>query len=322
MKKTGFLLAVALCLSACLSICALSVSAEETANADNVLNDKTVLFVGDSICEAICEWQDPTYARTVGWAGRIINANHMRGVNTGKSGASVSTCRGENTVLAQLKRQSSQTYDYVILHGGVNDAWDNAPVGSMTEGYDGTFDVTTFAGGLENLFQYARKAYPTAIFGYIINFQIPTSTIGSLSDMSAYFDVARDICDKWGIPYLDLYNDEDFNNNVLQVHLKTNLPDGIHPNSAGYNLLAPVIGDWMKTLEAQPLPSVSEPEVTQTADFPEANVSDHSSVAASEGEPDGKGGGALKIAVIAVYAVLAVELVALVIIILKKKKKA
>ena len=30
------------------------------------------------------------------------------------------------------------------------------------------------------------------------------------------------------------------------------LPDHIHPNSEGYNRLAPVIGEWMETLAAAP----------------------------------------------------------------------
>lgn len=316
MKKISFLLAVLLCLIACTAVLSAADEPEES-NADNPLNDKRVLFVGDSICEAMCEWQDPTYARTVGWAGRIIERNGMRGVNLGKSGASVSTCRGDNTVIAQLKRQSSQTYDYVILHGGVNDAWDNAPVGTVTEGYDGRFDVTAFAGGLEDMFRYARQTYPNAIFGYIINFQIPTSAIGSLSDMSAYFDAAKEICDKWNIPYLDLYNDKNFNDNVLQVQSKTNLPDGIHPNSAGYNLLTPVIEDWMKTLEAKALPNGSE-ESSEAVSSEESAVSDTESIPAPGAA---NGTSPLKIAVIAIYAVLAVELVALVILILTKKKK-
>ena len=198
---------------------------------------KKVLFVGDSICEAQCEWHDPVYARTIGSA---------------KSGASVSDCRGSNTVYQQLARFARTDYDFVILHGGVNDAWDSAAVGTMSAGFDGPFDTSTFAGGLETLLQFAKSRCGDAVIGYIANFQLPASQIGRLSDMSEYFDVAAQICEKWDVAYLDLYNDEDLNARVLKVDTTECLPDHIHPNSEGYNRLAPVIGEWMETLAAAP----------------------------------------------------------------------
>ena len=213
---------------------------------------KKVLFVGDSICEAQCEWHDPVYARTIGWAGRILQSYGMSGLNAAKSGASVSDCRGSNTVYQQLARFARTDYDFVILHGGVNDAWDSAAVGTMSAGFDGPFDTSTFAGGLETLLQFAKSRCGDAVIGYIANFQLPASQIGRLSDMSEYFDVAAQICEKWDVAYLDLYNDEDLNARVLKVDTTECLPDHIHPNSEGYNRLAPVIGEWMETLAAAP----------------------------------------------------------------------
>ena len=211
---------------------------------------KKVLFAGDSICEAQCEWHDPVYARTIGWAGRILQSYGMSGLNAAISGASVSDCRGSNTVYQQLARFARTDYDFVILHGGVNDAWDSAAVGTMAAGFDGPFDTSTFAGGLETLLQFAKSHCGEAVIGYIANFQLPASEIGRLSDMSEYFDVAAQICEKWGVAYLDLYNDEDLNTRVLKVNTTECLPDHIHPNSEGYNRLAPIIGEWMETLAA------------------------------------------------------------------------
>ena len=223
-----------------------------TVERERELFGKKVLFVGDSICEAQCEWHDPVYARTIGWAGRILQSYGMSGLNAAKSGASVSDCRGSNTVYQQLARFARTDYDFVILHGGVNDAWDSAAVGTMAAGFDGPFDTSTFAGGLETLLQFAKSRCGDAVIGYIANFQLPASQIGRLSDMSEYFDVAAQICEKWDVAYLDLYNDEDLNTRVLKVDTTECLPDHIHPNSEGYNRLAPVIGEWMETLAAAP----------------------------------------------------------------------
>lgn len=246
-----------------LASCMLCVSAEESdapaVDTESQIYKKCVLFAGDSICEASNEWG----TATVGWAGRIMQWNAMRGFNVGKSGASISTVRGANTVISQLQRQQKNAleFDFVIMHGGVNDAWDSAPVGVMTEGFDDRFDTTTFAGGLEATFKYAKETFVNAKYGYIINFRQPLATkYGRLSDMSEYVDVAKQICEKWGIDYLDLYNDENLNLNLLKTHTMKYLPDTIHPNTAGYDIISPIINDWMKTItnETEAEESVAE----------------------------------------------------------------
>lgn len=214
----------------------------------NPLCKKSVLFVGDSLCEAYCERESEEYKDKMGWAGRIMAANEMTGLNKSLGGASMSNCRGQNLVINQLIAMTGNTYDYVILEGGGNDAWDSAPVGEMTVGFDGPFDRDTFAGGLEATFAYAKEHFAGAIFGFIVTFQMPSAPWGRMSDMSEYFALSKKICDKWEIPYLDLYFDEELNQNRLKSATNENLPDFVHPNSAGYNILTPIIETWMKTL--------------------------------------------------------------------------
>lgn len=212
------------------------------------LKGKSVLFVGDSLCEAACEWNSEEYKSKVGWAGRIMSDNQMSGINKSLSGASMSDCRGSNTIINQLIALKGNRYDYVILEGGGNDAWDSAPVGVMTEGFDGPFDTATFAGGFEATIKYAKENYEGAKLGFIVTYQMPSSQFGRMADMSEYFALSKEICNKWGIPYVDLYFDEELNKNVLKSHLNENLPDFIHANSSGYNIITPIINDWMKTL--------------------------------------------------------------------------
>lgn len=216
-----------------------------TPKTNSVLYQKSALFVGDSICAAT---QDAgLYYR--GWAGRIGEINGMDYINGGVSGASCSTTRVANRIVTQLLKYSDRAFDYVILHGGVNDAWDSRTVGTVSDGYDlKDFDTTTFAGGLEEMIFHALKCYPTANIGYIMNFAAPSCTKGTVGNMDAYFAVAKQICEKWNIPYLNLYENDDFCNNVLKVTTDTYLPDYIHPNAAGYDLLYPVIEAWMETL--------------------------------------------------------------------------
>ena len=205
---------------------------------------KKALFLGDSICAANCE-SGKTYQ---GWSGRIALATGMTCTNKGVSGASISTSRGENVVYNHYSTVRNNSYDFIIMHGGVNDAWDSVSVGSMTSSYDpADFDVTTYAGGLENLFYYVTTEHPNAKLGYIFNFATPSFNTGRISNMTEYYTVAKQICEKWNIPYLNMYEDSN-----LTAALKTNttehLSDLLHPDTSGYDILYTYIMYWMETL--------------------------------------------------------------------------
>lgn len=283
---------------------AVSADGSDGPPAENPLNGKSILFVGDSICEAICE--QGSGKAIYGWAGRIIENNEMTGKNLGYSGASVSDCRGANTVIAQLQREAGTDYDFVMMHGGVNDAWDSAPVGVMTDGFDGPFDLSTFGGGLENMLKFAKESFPDAQFGYIINFRLPGATIGRLNDMSEYVALTIQICEKWEVPYLDLYHDDDFNNNVMKVDTLTYLKDYIHPTPEGYDVLSPYVEEWLLALASPP-----EPEPESSEEPSEEVSSEPASADPSPAESGSSGttvlfGVLIAVAVIAVIAVVAV----------------
>ncbi len=213
--------------------------------------------------------RDKTALAIKGWAGRIGLHYGMTVTNKGRDGASVSTVRGENRILTQINSVKNKKYDYIILHGGVNDAMDSAVVGNMVEdSFEiSDFNTATFAGGLEELFYYAKEYFgEDAKYGYIINFKTPKSGWGGATrNMKRYVDITIKICEKWNIPYLDLYNDDDFNDNIMKVSTgenlneftENNIADYLHPNTSGYDVLYPVIGEWMENLGVK---TVSEAE--------------------------------------------------------------
>lgn len=213
------------------------------------LYEKTVLFSGDSISYGA---GDSSAYRA--WAGRIGYKYSMDWINASVCGASVSTVRGNNRMLTQLSKHIDKSFDFVILHGGTNDAWENVPVGQMADTFDlADFDPDTFAGGLEELFYFAKQHFRDAQLGFVINFKFNDDVnIGSLADMSEYVAITKEICDKWSIPYLDLYS-----NAELSAALKLNtsehttlVPDKVHPNDAGYEIITPYIEAWMNEVVA------------------------------------------------------------------------
>ncbi len=226
---------------------------------EDPLKEKRGLFVGDSICSA----NRDTIGGIRGWAQRVANDTGLLAFNEGVSGASVSNTRAnrQGTVLMQLQKVKNQDYDYVVLHGGVNDAWDKEDVGTVSEEFDPLFfNCDTFAGGLETLFYNAIQMFgDKAAIGYLINFKAPNCSHGYISDMTAYNEVAKKICEKWGITYFDMYNHEEITAE-LKFTTTTHTTDYIHPNASGYDILAPYIEDYMRNMTACPQKSFDQLE--------------------------------------------------------------
>ena len=73
-------------------------------------------------------------------------------------------------------------------------------------------------------------------------------------NQKTYFDTIKQICEKWGVPYLDLYTKGRLNTNI--EIMKNNYtsdwqgtPDGLHPNEEGYKLFyVNQITEFLKTL--------------------------------------------------------------------------
>ena len=231
----------------------------------NPLKGKTALFVGDSI----------TYGGTDGgWVSRIGRENSLIATNAGVSGSAISiTNRVANgdrkRILTQLQNNKNNTYDYVIMHGGMNDAWDSWTVGDVSDSFEvADFDNTTYAGGLEELFYYAKQYYPNATLGFIVNYATPMSTTsGSAATSGVYFRMAKKVCEKWGIPYIDLFDGEvevdgkmlSYSYDILKVNEATNFraSGDVHINADGYDIISPYISDWMRKLDQGELKGTS-----------------------------------------------------------------
>ena len=220
-------------------------------SAVSVLRHKTVLFAGDSIT---CGFLDSAPAPR-SWAYRLQRDYGMIVTNNGKNGHSLSDVRDYSAAGGEDKRLHKKCfdnglYDYVILHGGVNDIMDSVPIGNISASKNPTdYDPDSFAGGLERYFYEATTRYPSARIGFIINFRTPISTWGgNTKEADAYWSIAREICKKWNIPFLDLYEDG-YSIDVLKANTTACLGDTLHLNAMGYDVITPHIARWMAALE-------------------------------------------------------------------------
>ena len=71
----------------------------------------------------------------------------------------ISTVVTSSTALAKA--------DYILLEGGVNDAWNKAPVGTLTDGFAAAYDETTMTGALEKMLEYLAKNYSDKRVAYV-----------------------------------------------------------------------------------------------------------------------------------------------------------
>ena len=222
------------------------------------LDGKTIVFVGDSITAGFVQEQGlPNYGQRNGYV-EMLQKKYPKAVfkNLAVGGATVGHYEGEPTpcVAEQINNAIRQypNADYIIVQGGVNDTWlsSKAPLGEISSGYAASLNEGTFCGALESIFKKAQTQWIGKKIGFLTTHKIP-----SAPSLGTYMDKAKEICKKWSVPYLDLYNLSTLNYALAEV--KNNLSykttdhpngDGTHPNMKGYEVLTPKIESWLLKL--------------------------------------------------------------------------
>lgn len=238
----------------------------------NPLYGKSAEFLGDSICEGggadVVSSSDAS-DKMSGWAGRIGLKNKMLWVNNGLGGSTIAITSSGKTICNKPLMLSNP--DYIIFEGGTNDA---DRIGSILNGatpsafgvFDadnyGTddaennygFDINTFCGAFDYICRRLTSEYAGKKIGYIIPQKMGQSN-GYTKDNNnrrAYFEYAIKFCEKWGVPYLNLWDGcylYPKNPSHYTSGSEASLyADGQHLNGKGYDYITPMIESWMKTL--------------------------------------------------------------------------
>lgn len=205
-------------------------------NMSNPLTGKILAANGDSICHG-------TGNNDVGYPELIGTANGMTVQNIAVGGATIATGTAATHYICNTISDMRSDADYILLEGGVNDPDFGVSLGSLSSGYTATLDTTTFAGGFETMLKNALARFPGKKIGYIF-----VHKCGSFSD--SHYNIAKQACEKWGIPYCDLNTQAPPLGFVDALRTAyTASGDGYHPNADGYNAYyVPKITAWMKTL--------------------------------------------------------------------------
>ena len=207
------------------------------------LENKNMVFIGDSITAA---------GGYKGWSGELEEHYFINRYNIGAGGTSYATITGRGQIFSQTANIPNVDVDYFVLNGGVNDIWSAWDLGkvsavSVENATIDSFDTNTTAGGMEKVFCYLRKNYPNAKIAFVITYNCYDGGFDAVRYRDEFVPLAKAVCEKWSVPYLDLVNNESFNsqfNALPGVHTY----DGVHGNDIGYDLAMRQIAPWLLSM--------------------------------------------------------------------------
>lgn len=210
------------------------------SNLDNILFKKNLGADGDSIT-ALCK-DNITYTQQIFTNNNMSNLN-----NIAVNGATIATGTtnkktGENRHwISQSVLNLNDNNDYILVSGGINDYWNNVPLGSYTENMTNTINSDTFYGGLELLCRNLLGKFTNGQkIGFVINHKI-NDVFESKNSIGLtyhdYYEAIKIVLYKYSIPFVDLSRDSCFNTEIpiYKQYTKNNY-DGVHPTTIGYKL--------------------------------------------------------------------------------------
>lgn len=207
---------------------------------------KTIVAFGDSII-AGWGWKEGTGIITP-LKERYTGATWINNAESGANMA-VTSNPSHTPIVTQIKNYTGAA-DAIIFDGGVNDKNNGISIGSITAGYDATYDTRTFCGSLESSLQYIMDRYPLAVKLYLI----PHSFGKDNSYLDSIYEKAIEICDKWNMPYLDMRKCSQIamtskNKSKYTYNPNSKKGDGVHPNETWYRTFyCPVIDQTLQNL--------------------------------------------------------------------------
>ena len=175
------------------------------------------------------------------WWGGVINDLGMTlGVNESWAGSLVSNTstsnsgdRGPDRHMASLTRlgnlDNNGTPDVILFYGGTNDIGASVTLGTFDPSIE--LDLTStvidnFADAYAQTILRIKYLYPNAeIISLLPTY---TSSYYSVSKLSTYNEVIKQVCTHYGIKYIELTK-----SGITTSHLA----DGIHPNAEGMKLI-------------------------------------------------------------------------------------
>ena len=139
-------------------------------------------------------------------------------------------------------REMDDDADLVVVMGGTNDfGHGDAPIGSMADR-----DPMTYYGALHYLMQGLINKYPKAMIVFMTPLHREEEENGNWK-LVDFVTPVKEVAAYYAIPVLDLYTMSGIQPQV-PVLKELYMPDGLHPNDAGYEKMADRLGNFLLSL--------------------------------------------------------------------------
>lgn len=144
-----------------------------------------------------------------------------------------SKTKNSNKSILERVLEMDGNYDVILLDGGFNDLFRKIDVGTVTPISDksGKYDEYTTAGALESICYFLNKNYSDSVKLFVLCHE---KTDDSAQDY--YWDIIKDVLNKWEIPYIDFREETDFSNSIPEINNQyfayneeNGKGDGTHP---------------------------------------------------------------------------------------------
>lgn len=206
------------------------------------LAGKTIAYNGDSITQSRTDTALVTYNGGA-YPKLIADNTNSTYINFAKGGATLAYKSGGYRICRDIDNMNGD-YDAIVFSGGINDYWQNIPLGTYNKtDYTGAIDDTTVCGALESIFRQAINKWCGKPIMFVITHKI-YGTAYTQNTAGYTFEGLHDaivgICDKYSIPYYDCYKEGGLNsymsimNTTYMTAGASGQPDYTHPNEAAY----------------------------------------------------------------------------------------
>ena len=159
-------------------------------------------------------------------------------MNYGVNGTTIALRDGKTDSMLERYLTMDSNADIVTVMGGRNDISYAVPIGSMSDRVN-----NTVYGACHLLFSGLIEKFKGKKIGVILPLQRSTDTTTAIN----YIDAIREVAEYYSLPVLDLYRHSGLTPRVQSI-VDTYMPDGLHPNSEGHEIISRVIEAWLRTL--------------------------------------------------------------------------
>lgn len=140
--------------------------------------------------------------------------------------------------------QSTDEYSAILLAYGTNDFGNSTPISPLADVITTSEDEYNFTSALYYSLKRIADSKPTANI-FVVN--LLARTDNSPNDANAYNTMLTEVANYFAIPVLDVRHNSGINPNIATMKTAY-MPDGLHPNGAGYEKIArslvQSIKDW------------------------------------------------------------------------------